>query len=322
MTLSKTQSSLSSLSSLSALNRRQSHKIQKSRYSLAYSMALCSLLMSCGNLEPLEHSERFDRLEHTERQKNETSESLLSTSSTTKTRLTIPKRFSQPEIDSLYSNKTEERDGKIFPVSNPPRVVGFLGTEAPTEFQKEWGSVTVGAEFKQYLNTGNAPTAAQLVSFLRATEALSTWKEMRTHDGATVFSATNSTDAAGNRIADKVDGLTPENGKILFGHFAMPITKFQVSMNGIIQILRGEDFAARVIRIHNYKDISVPLFGSVARSNGLNILLETYPYQNGWLMYGAAAVKMERFQEQAQPSFVENLLYGFVEWLNKKVVPN
>lgn len=229
-------------------------------------------------------------------------------------------RFTQAEIDSVYTTATKVVGGKTFPDSKTPLKFIYNATNAPAKFKTEYGNFNAGAEIKGYLNLGYVPAGGFQSRLISNFEKLSTWKTIKDSTGKTIFSDSYTTDERGTKISDWSDGLAGANGETHFGTLALqtntPIGSVNVPSSVVIYNRDGE----MQVDVVNVKDVRAPIVGTVIKSGGLKIHLKMFPHEKGWLVYGAAAVKLEKFEDAMKPEDLSRYIDSLFTWIKDNTV--
>lgn len=229
-------------------------------------------------------------------------------------------RFSQAEVDSVYSTATTVVGGKTFPESKTPLKFIYNPQNAPAHFKAEYGSFSGGAEIKGYLNLGYVTSSGFQSRLVNNFERLSTWKTIKDATGKAIFSDSYTTDERGTKIPDWSDGQAGANGETHFGTLALqtntPIGSVNVPSSVVIYNRAGEI----QVDVTNVKDVRAPIVGTVIKTGGLKIHLKMFPYEKGWLVYGAAAVKLEKFEDAMKPEDLSRYIDSLFAWMKDNTV--
>lgn len=227
-------------------------------------------------------------------------------------------RFTQNEIDQVHSTATKTVAGKTFPASKAALKKVYDDKTANAAFKAEWGEFTAGAEVKGFINLGVAPSKASQERLLKNFESVSTWKSIKDSSGKQVFKDIYAVDASGNKTADKVDGKASATGDLI------PLKLFLNSPIGAISVLsmqtlyqRGNEVQSDLI---NTQNINVPLIGTLIKYGNLKIHLKFFPYQKGYLVYGASKVKLESHKDALKPEDLIRNIDSIYNWLVDRVV--
>lgn len=228
----------------------------------------------------------------------------------------LDKRFSVAEIDAVAT-------AEDLPKQTPFLKYSYTMANAPTAFKAEYPNFTAGVELKGYFNTGvdspggdprDSTTARLIVSAL---QSISLWKTIPGKDGKPLLKDSYTINAKGQKTADVVDGLIVEgqnmrNGNIVMnGQFPLTVT--------LEMALKRQDVGEFVADFRNPKAISVFPVGTIVKADGIKIHMEMFPYMKGWLVYAAAAAKLEQYTDQA--SAINETAEYMAQWLRTKAVP-
>ena len=230
----------------------------------------------------------------------------------------VQNRFTQAEISKVYSTDTELIDGKRFPVSKPLLKNFFPFASATPEFKNEWGNFTAGGEIKGFLNLMYLPVNGLQSRLLKNFEGLRLWKSIKDTKGEVLFEDAFTTDASGKTIPDVVDGNAPATGEKIYGTLVIkspmgglpvPITLELFNKAGYIQA-----------DLTNRTDVSAPFVGTIIKKENLKLHMKFFPHEKGWLLFGASAVKLEKFQDMMKPEDLERLTDGLFTWIKNNTV--
>ena len=229
-------------------------------------------------------------------------------------------RFIQAEIDSVYTTATKVVGGKTFPDSKTPLKFIYNVTNAPAKFKSEYGVFNAGSEIKGYINLGFVPSRGFQNRLIWNFERLSTWKTIKDVLGKTIFSDSYTTTESGSKIADWSDGEASANGETHFGTLALetntPIGSVNVPSSIVIYNRNGEV----QVDVTNVKDVRAPIVGTVIKSGGLKIHLKMFPHVKGWLVYGASAAKLEKFEDAMKPEDLSRYIDSLFTWIKDNTV--
>lgn len=229
-------------------------------------------------------------------------------------------RFTAQEIAAVYSTATKVVNGKTFPDSKAPTKAIYTYANAPAAFKAEHGVFTSAAEIKGYLNLGYLPVTGFQQRYVSNFEKVSTWKTIPDPKGGFLFADAFTTDAGGRKIADWSDGYAAATGEVHYaslslktntplGAIAVPSTVTIYNRGGEIQL-----------DVTNPRDVRAPIVGTVIKANGLKIHLKAFPYQKGWLVYGTAVVKLEKFEDAIKPETLSGYVDSLFGWVKDNTV--
>jgi hypothetical protein len=210
--------------------------------------------------------------------------------------------------------------GKTFPESKAPLKFIYNATNAPEKFKSEYGVFNAGAEIKGYMNLGFVTSRGFQNRLIWNFERLSTWKNIKDVSGKTIFSDSYTTTESGSKIDDWSDGEASPNGETHFGTLALqtntPIGSVNVPSSIVIYNRNGEI----QVDVTNVKDVRAPIVGTVIKSGGLKIHLKMFPHVKGWLVYGASAVKLEKFEDAMKPEDLSRYIDSLFTWIKDNTV--
>jgi|GEM_PF-5686586 len=229
-------------------------------------------------------------------------------------------RFTDAEVASVYSTATKVVGGKKLPESKPTLKAIYTAANAPAKFKTEFGDFTSGAEIKGYLNLGYVTSMGFQQRLVGNFEKISTWKNIKDAKGGQLFEDAFTTDARGQKIADWSDGYALPTGEVHLATLKLktntPLGAISVPANVTIYNQGGEIQAD----VTNVSDVRVPIVGTVIKAQGLKIHLKAFPYQKGWLVYGAATVKLEKFQDALKPDMMSTTVDALFTWLKDSTI--
>lgn len=231
--------------------------------------------------------------------------------------------FSLEDNSQLEKRFTETEIAKVYTQESAPKQTQFLESvytmeTAPEQFKAEFPDFTRAVEFKGFFNmsaqpTGGEPnddpTARRIVSTL---QTFSTWKEIRDSSNRLMFDDAYTTDRYREKMPDVTNGKIRSNPDFHFG----AIVGSGLTIGLELQFKKMEN--GRVdADITNPRDISAFPVGTIVKARNLKIHLEFFPYKNGWLYYGAAAPKLEKFTEKAEQ--LNETARSILLWVQQKV---
>ena len=230
----------------------------------------------------------------------------------------VTDRISESEINQVYTTDTVVIDGKTFPFSKAPLKYVYNSETAPPEFLQEWGDFTAGTEVKGFLNLGYVSSTGFQERLIKNLESVSTWKSMKRGDGKELFADAYEVNDQGNKIDDKADGKAGVDGDLHKVKFVMNTPVGALPVPGSLTIYnRGGEIQADIT---NTEDLRVFPVGVILKKNGLNIHLKFYPHEKGWLVYGAAAAKLEKFKDAIKPEDLTKTVDSFYAWLKDRTI--
>lgn len=234
-------------------------------------------------------------------------------------------QISASDAEAIQSKDFEVKDGKKWPVSKAFASTPYSGDKIPSALiDYLWPftdrDVSVSLVEKGFLHTGVPINSNYEKSMISKFEALSTWVEIRAPYGDPVYTEAFTTDEAGNRIADQVDGVISGNTETIHGRVKFNSPNSAVPMVLDVVMNRSSDGALH-IRIHNTKNVSMFPLGAIILENKMQIALDMYPYGNGWLMYTGALLKLQKFENaEIGPKIISFIVEGTMAWIKEKVV--
>lgn len=231
---------------------------------------------------------------------------------------TWEQRISKSELEKIYSTATEERDGKVYPKSNPPMTTQFKSNAAPSAFKAEWGELTAGTELKGYINTGYVVTSGWTTRLAKLTQTVSEWNNIKDPKGNSIFRDVSSLDSDGNKSDDQNDGAVSADGRNFNLELSIQTPVGFVPMTGVMtQYSRDDNFQ---LDLTNTREISLPIVGTLVKKNKLNVHLKFYAHEKGWVVYGASAVKMETQESAFNEKDLNRIMEGIFNWLLKNLI--
>lgn len=230
----------------------------------------------------------------------------------------IAQRFAATEISAQKTSETRTVDGEVYPVSKSPLKYVYDERSAPPSFREEWGAFTSGAEIKGFLHLGAVPSPRYSKRLVKSFETLRSWTEIRGVNDKPLFDEAFSTDEQGQPIPDAVDGTAPAAGETHFARLVLntPVGKLPVRGAVTLYMRRGVLQAD----VTNIQPVKVPVFGTIIDMNKLNIHMKFYPFEKGWLVYGGAAVKLEKFKEALKPEDLVVSVDSLYNWLRDRTI--
>jgi hypothetical protein len=229
-------------------------------------------------------------------------------------------RFTQEQIDAVLSSATKVVNGRVFPESKEPLKFLYNAANVPGPFKTEFGELTAGAEIRGYLNLGAPPSEIYQSRFLSNLEKISTWKNIKDTQGSPVFTDAFTTDVGGQRIEDWSDGQVSGEGEVHSASLSLdtntPIGSLRVPST-VTMYNRGGEIQFDVT---NYQEVRVPFLGTIINTGGLNIHVKAYPHGNGWLIYGASVVKLQKLENFMKPEDLVRYIDAMFSWIKEGTI--
>ena len=222
-------------------------------------------------------------------------------------------RFSQSDIDTVYSDKV--RDG--VPVNNPFLTELFTSPEQAPDLAAEFGDFSNAGEIKAYLNLNRSTGLLTKTRFILAIEAISLWKQILNSKGEKLFKETYSINTSGKEIADSIDGKLTNNEQLQFGRLKMQVSIATITADMKVFLKDHGDYLS--LDMVNVREIKAPFVGTVIKTNGFRIHLELYPYKNGYLTYGVTTAKLEQLADKLTPELLTTQVTSIFNWLQGKL---
>lgn len=224
------------------------------------------------------------------------------------------RRFDQGQIDAVYSSEVNQ--GK--PVSKPPVYVFFDNQNQAPDLAREFGPFNRAATLQAYINLDQDPLFLAPTRWIVAMEAISGWTKIRNTNGEAIFKEAYSIDPDGKRIPDEVNGELPPGGKTHFGRVRMPVSV--ATLTADLQVQLEDNGSWLGTRIVNVRDIRAPLVGTIIKAGGFRIVLELFPYQKGFLVYGVTAARLDQFADQMTPEALGSQIGAILSWLSSQLL--
>ena len=227
-------------------------------------------------------------------------------------------RITNAEIAQLYTTETVVQNGRTYPFSKTPLKFVYKPETAPAEFLEEWGEFTAGTEVKGYMNLGYVAASGFQERLIKNFESISSWNTIQGADGKPLFADSFEVDDRGNQIEDKVDGKAGAEGDLHKIKLIMNSPAGALPVIGTLTLYnRNGEIQADIV---NTEDVRVFPVGVILKKGALNIHLKFYRYQKGWLVYGAAAVELEKFKDAIKPEDLTKTVDSFYGWLKDRTI--
>jgi hypothetical protein len=147
------------------------------------------------------------------------------------------------------------------------------------------------------------------------TLAVSTWKNMKHADGYPVFVDTYSLEPKSHKqVADISDGYAPPlPGESHLLRMLLKKSFLTLTVDGWSVL--ANDGGRITLNFYNTNNVTAPVVGTVIRPESFKMDVFVYPYKNGWLIYGATAVKIEKIGDMYRPEMISNIMASLFNWL-------
>lgn len=240
-------------------------------------------------------------------------EAFFNNDSSTQAITGFEKRFSQNDIQKIYIDNPDTKRQTALTVTK------FLANAASQAFVQEWGSsFSHGVEVRAFFNTRDVNSSAAPLSeknMISALERVSTWKTVRGSDGNLVLDESSTIDASGRLVADKSDGVINNGQENVLGMGSFHFPPLSPKANLLLVLTSGLPDMRFVASLENTTGISIFPLGTLLPVKGIRLKLEVYPYETGWLVYAAGAMKLDRAPDANRPA---GMGPAMVNWLREK----